>query len=222
MNKRNIGVIIMGSQGSGKGTQAKLIAQEYDLQHLETGGILRNIAKEDSEIGNVVNDLINKKGEFVPWEIVKDVLNETVEDFDPERGIVFDGTPRRMEEVSYWEKKLQELGRRFDFIFFIRLPGEESIRRISSRRICEKGGHPLIMGKDVQSDEDKCPICGGDIYRREDDAPEKVLKRLTWSKEILGPVIEHYKEKGKLVEIDGTGSIQEVFEKIKKYINDRI
>ena len=212
----------MGSQGSGKGTQAKLLAKEYNLQHLETGGILRKIAQEDTKVGKMIDTLINKNGEFVPWSIVREVLDEAMDSMDLKRGIIFDGTPRRIEEVHYWEEKFQEIHSKFDFLFFIKLSEEESLRRISSRRLCRENGHSLIFGKDVRSEEGKCPICGSAIYQREDDTPEKVMKRLAWSKEILTPVIEYYKEKGILVEIDGSGTVEEIFQEIKGHIDNII
>jgi adenylate kinase len=211
----------MGSQGSGKGTQAKMLIDEYDLQHLETGAILRKMAKEDTKLGHMIDTLINKNGEFVPWSIVREILDETIDGFDKERGVIFDGTPRRMEEVHYWEEKFQEIHSKFDFIFFIKLSEEESIRRISSRRLCQESGHPLIFGKDVMSEDDKCPVCGSAIYQREDDALSKVKKRLAWSKEILGPVIEHYRSHGMLTEIDGTGTIPEIFQEIRNHIEKK-
>jgi adenylate kinase len=209
----------MGSQGSGKGTQAKKLIEEYDLQHLETGAILRRMAREDTKLGKMIDTLVNKNGEFVPWSIVREILDKTIDQFDKERGIIFDGTPRRMEEVEYWNEKFHEIYSKFDFIFFIRLSEEESIRRISSRRLCTESGHSLIFGKDIRSEDDKCPICGSGIYRREDDSPEKVMKRLAWSKEILGPVIEHYRKEGMLTEIDGTGTVEEIFKEIKNHID---
>lgn len=218
MEQRKLNIVIMGSQGSGKGTQAKMLIDEYGLQHLETGGILRRMAKEDSSLGRMIDTIVNKHGEFVPWSIIREILDETMDSFDPKRGIIFDGTPRRLEEVHYWEEKFEEIHSGFDFIFFIRLPEEESIRRISSRRLCEKNGHSLIFGKDVHSEEDRCPFCQSGIYRREDDDPEKVKKRLAWSKEILEPVISYYREKGMLTEIDGMGDIEEIFAEIKSHI----
>jgi len=219
MNKRNLKIVIMGSQGCGKGTQAKRLIDEYDLRHLETGGMLRKLAKEDSKLGKMIDDIINKNGEFVPWSIIRELLDKEMDTYDRSRGIIFDGTPRRLEEVHYWEEKFDELDTTgFDFIFFIKLSEEESIKRISSRRLCTENGHSLIFGKDVHSEEDKCPVCGSSIYQREDDTLEKVKKRLAWSKEILGPVIEYYKEKGMLTEIDGSGTIDEIYSEIKSHI----
>jgi adenylate kinase len=222
MNKRKINIVIMGSQGCGKGTQAKKLIEAYDLQHLETGAILRKMAQGDTKIGKVIDDIINKNGEFVPWSIVREVLDEAMDSVDKNKGIIFDGTPRRMEEVHYWDERFEESPHwKFDFIFFIRLPEEESVKRLSSRRVCANE-HLLIFGKDVHAEIDKCPICGSPIHQREDDTPEKIKKRLAWSKEILGPVVEYYQERGMLTEINGLGSIDDIFNEIKSHIDKKL
>ncbi len=211
-------IVIMGAQGSGKGTQARLLAKEYGLDYFETGDLLRKIAKEDSDLGRTIDDLINKKGQFVPWKNFRQILNAEADKMDFDKGIIFDGTPRRMEEVFFWEEKLEDLGRDFDLIFYINLDKEESLKRIASRIMC-KNKHNLILGKNVQSEDDLCPICGKEIEKREDDSMEKVLKRLEWNAEILGPVIEHYRKEGTLIEIDGKRGVDKVYKDIKSYID---
>jgi adenylate kinase len=208
----------MGPQGSGKGTQARLLAQKYNLQIFEIGDILREIANQDTKIGREIDEIINKKGQFVPWELLRKVIDQEIESFDKNKGILFDGTPRRIEEVAYWNKKLKEMGRKVDYIFYIDISKDESIKRLSSRKLCRKSAHPLIVGKDIKEEDKKCPICGGEIYRREDDTPEKVLKRLEWNKKLLNPVIEYYKKKNRLIEINGEQRIEEVFREIVDYI----
>lgn len=208
----------MGPQGSGKGTQARLLAEKYDLQVFEMGLILRDIALSKTEIGKKIDELINKKGQFVPWNIVKEAIEHAISKFDKNRGIVFDGTPRRLEEVEYWEKKFKDTGRTINHVFYIDVSQEESVRRLSSRKLCKKYGHPLIVGVDVGEKDAKCPICGSEIYKREDDTPEKILKRLKWSEELLSPVVEYYKNKNMLIKIDGGQSIEEVFKEIVDYI----
>jgi adenylate kinase len=216
--KKDINIIIMGPQGSGKGTQARLLAKKYDLQIFEIGDILREIANQDTKIGREIDEIINKKGQFVPWELLRKVIDQEIESFDKNKGILFDGTPRRIEEVAYWNKKLKEMGRKVDYIFYIDISKDESIKRLSSRKLCRKSAHPLIVGKDIKEEDKKCPICGGEIYRREDDTPEKVLKRLEWNKKLLNPVIEYYKKKNRLIEINGEQRIEEVFREIVDYI----
>lgn len=217
---KNINVIIMGPQGSGKGTQARLLAETYNLQIFETGSVLREIAKQDTEIGRTIDEIINKKGEIVPWGMMKEmVLEQKANELDKNRGIIFDGTPRIIEEVEYWENKLNKLGRKIDYVFYIKVSKEESVKRISSRKLCRENGHPLIVGKDIKEEDAKCPICGSEVYRREDDTPEKVLRRLEWTQRLLSPVIEYFSGKKMLIEINGEQPIENIHKEITSYIN---
>ncbi len=217
--KKNINIIIMGPQGSGKGTQARLLAEKFDLQIFETGNVLREIANQDNEIGRKINDIINVRGQFVPWDIMKkEVFDWGFDRLDKEKGIIFDGTPRIMKEIEYWNEKLPSIGKKIDYIFYIDISKEESVKRISSRKLCKKNAHPLIVGKDLSEDEAKCPICGSEVYRRQDDTPEKVLNRLQWNEENMKPVIEYYDQKKMITRIHGEKSIEEINEEILSYI----
>lgn len=209
----------MGPQGSGKGTQVRLLANEFNLQIFETGDILRKIAKQDTPLGRKINEIINKKGEIVPWDMMKEkVLTQKLNELDRKKGTVFDGTPRILEEAIFWEGKLKETRRKIDYIFYISISREESIKRLSIRKLCKKYAHPLIVGKDIKEKDTKCPICGSEVYRREDDTPEKILKRLEWNKKLLDPVIKYYKSKNMLIEINGEQSIENVHKEITSYI----
>ncbi len=217
--KKNINVIIMGPQGSGKGTQVRLLANKFDLQIFETGDVLRKIAKQDTPLGKKIDEIINKKGGIVPWDLMKEkILTQKLNELDKRKGIIFDGTPRILEEAVFWEEKLKETKRKIDYIFYISILKEESIKRMSSRKLCKKYAHPLIVGKDLKEEDTKCPICGSEVYRREDDTPEKVLKRLEWSQKFLRSVIEYYKQKNMLIEINGQKSIKEVQDEILSHI----
>ena len=217
--KKNINIIIMGPQGSGKGTQARMLAEKYDLGIFETGDVLRKIAKQDTEIGRKINEIINIKGELVPWDFMKkEILGQKLGELDKSKGIIFDGTPRIMEEAEFWNEKLKEVGRNIDYVFYVDISKEESIKRISSRKQCREKGHLLIVGKDVKEGDTKCPICGSEVYRREDDTPEKVLNRLEWNERLLKPVIEYYRDKNMLTEINGEQGVEEVFGEIVDYI----
>ncbi len=209
----------MGPQGSGKGTQARMLAEKYDLEIFETGAVLRNIAKQDTEIGRKINKIMNVKGDIVPWDFMKkEILGQKLSELDKNKGIIFDGTPRIMEEAEFWNEKLKETGRKIDYVFYVNISKEESIKRISSRKLCKENGHPLIVGKDITEEDKKCPVCGSEIYRREDDTPEKVLNRLEWSEKLLGSVIEYYENKNMLIKINGEQSVEEVFKEIVGYV----
>ena len=205
----------MGPQGSGKGTQARMLAEKYDLEIFETGDVLRKIAKQDTEIGRKINEIMNIKGELVPWDFMKKkILGQKLDELDESKGIIFDGTPRIMEEAEFWNEKLKETERNLGYVFYVNISKEESIKRISSRKQCRENGHPLIVGKNITEEDKKCPICGSEVYRREDDTPEKVLNRLEWSEKLLAPVIEYYENKNMLTKINGEQGVEEVFGEI--------
>ena len=213
---KNINIIIMGPQGSGKGTQARMLAEKYDLQIFETGSVLREIASQDTEVGKKIDEIINKKGQFVPWDLMKkEVFDWGISKLDKNRGIVFDGTPRIVKEIEYWNEKLD---RKIDYIFYVDISEEESVKRLSVRKQCRENKHLLIVGKDLKEEDVKCPICGSEVFRREDDTPEKILKRLEWNKELLSPVIEYYEDKKMLIRINGEQSAGDVFEEIVSYV----
>lgn len=209
----------MGPQGSGKGTQARFLAEKYDLQIFETGNVLREIASQDSDIGRQIDEIINKKGGFVPWDIMKkEVFDWGLGQLNQEKGIIFDGTPRIMKEIEYWNDKFLSLKKQIDYIFYIDISKEETVKRLSSRKLCKENAHPLIVGKDLSEDETKCPICGSEVYRREDDTPEKILKRLEWNEENMKPVIKYYDNKKMITRIDGEKSIEDINKEIVSHI----
>ncbi|MCK4891094.1 MAG: nucleoside monophosphate kinase [Candidatus Pacebacteria bacterium] len=216
---KNINIIIMGSQGSGKGTQSRLLAEKYDLQIFETGNMLREIASQNTEFGKQIDKIINKKGQLVPWNIMKkEVFDWGLNRLNKEKGIIFDGTPRTMKEIEYLDKKLPEIGKKIDYIFYIEISKKESVKRLSSRKLCKKNAHPLIVGKDLDEEETKCPICCSEVYKREDDTPDKVLKRLEWNKENIKPVVEYYDNQKMIIRVNGEKSIEDVNKEIISYI----
>ena len=216
---KNINIIVMGPQGSGKGTQARMLAKKFDLQIFETGAVLRELAEKDTEIGRKVNEIMNVKGNIVPWDFMKEqILGQKLDELSTDRGIIFDGTPRIIEEAEFWEKKLKEVGREINYIFYIDISKEESVRRISVRKLCKENAHPLIVGKDLSEEEKKCPICGSEVYRREDDTPKKVLNRLEWNEKNIKPVIKYYDDKKMITRINGEKSIENINKEIISYI----
>lgn len=218
---KNINIIMMGPQGSGKGTQARFLAAKFDLQIFETGAILRELAKQNTEIGRKINEIINIKGDIVPWDFMKEkILGQKLDQMDKHKGIIFDGTPRILEEAEFWDRKFKDVNRKIDYIFYIDVSKEESVKRISSRKLCKKNGHPLIVGKDVKEEDRECPICGSEVYRREDDTPEKVLKRLEWNEKNMKSVIEYYDKKKMIAKINGERSVEEINKDIIGHIEN--
>jgi len=209
-------IIILGQQGSGKGTQAEFLAEKLNLDHFDTGRALRQISKADSPLGREVNEIVMIKKELVPSRILREILHIRLASLSREQGIVFDGVPRNMEQAEYFGEALLEFGRKVDKAFFINIDEAESLKRISKRWICKKCKTVLIMGKDVKKETDKCPKCGGEIMQREDDTVEGIKKRLRIFDEETMPVIDYYKKQGVLVEINGAQDIEKVSEDIVK------
>jgi adenylate kinase len=214
-------LIVLGPQGSGKGTQAEKLAEKFGLEHIEMGKFLREVAKTSTDLGKEIHEIINIQGKLVDEKILKKVLHIKLADLPREQGIVFDGVPRRRDQLEYFEEAMKEFGRKIDAVINIDIPEEESIKRISKRWICKKNQHVLIMGADIESKDDKCPICGSEVNQRIDDTPERIKTRLGIYRKDTKGVVDHYEKKGLLIEIDGTPSIEEVQKSILKKIEEK-
>ncbi len=212
-------IVILGPQGSGKGTQAERLAQKYKLEHLDVGGTLRELSKMDTLLGKEIYSILNVAKGLIPDELLFKVLRLKLSSLPREQGIIFDGAPRNLEQAKHLEILLKEFGKKTDKVFFISISEDESLRRISSRWMCEKCKAILIMGKDIKKPADRCPKCGGCIKQREDDTQEGVKKRLAVFKKETLPVIEYFREKGLLIEVGGEKPIEKVFQNIERYIS---
>lgn len=213
-------IVILGQQGSGKGTQAELVAQKFDLEHIDMGKALREVAKQNTPLGKEVYEIQNVKNSLVPSRILREILVIKLASIPPKKGIIFDGVPRTLDQVQYLEEELLSQGRKISKVFFISIPREESVRRISMRRVCENCETVLVMGKEVKNNDDKCPHCGGKIAYREDDTEKGIEKRLELFEKETRPVIDYYKKKKVLTEIDGQKSINSVFREIEKSMQE--
>lgn len=212
-------IIILGQQGSGKGTQAEMLAQKYNLEHLDIGGTLRELSKMDTPLGKEIFDILNVAKSLIPDEILFKVLRLKLSSLPREQGVIFDGAPRNLEQAKYLEILFKEFGKKIDKVIFINISEAESLRRISSRWMCDKCRAILIMGHDIKKPADKCPKCGGCIKQRKDDTPEGVKKRLAVFKKETLPVVEYFQKKGLLIEVDGENPIEKVFSDIEKYLS---
>ncbi len=209
-------IVILGQQGSGKGTQSELLASKFDWVHIDMGRTLREVAKNDTDLGREIYAIQNVTKTLVPSRILQEVLHFKLGSIPREQGIVFDGVPRTLDQAAYIETALRDFGRQLDTVFFINISEEEAIKRISKRWICQSCKAALIMGKDIQTRGVKCPHCQGVISQRIDDTPEGIKKRLeVFTAETL-PVIANYQKEGLLIEINGEQEAEKVFSEIIK------
>lgn len=208
-------IVIFGPQGSGKGTQADLLADKFDLEHIETGQIFREIAREESELGRLIKGL-NERKEMIPDDVTMEVIRTYLEKVPKGKGIILDSAPRTSGQIGPIEKLFASLDRNIDKAIYITLPYEESVARITKRYACTLCYRHFVLGKDISDVKDPCPTCGGPIMQRGDDTPDGIAKRLKVFYEVTVPVIEYFRKKGILIEVDGNKKIEEVFEEIIK------
>ncbi len=201
-------IAMFGPQGSGKGTQAAMLAKKYNLPALSTGDIFRSEIKKQTDLGKSVESLING-GRLVPDEITnKIVLGELAKE-KYKNGFILDGYPRNMNQLAALEKNIG-----LDWAILLAISDEEVVKRLASRRVCSNCGAIYnILNKPPQKEE-VCDLCGGKLLMRDDDKPEAIKKRLAIFHAETESVLAYYKEKNKLIEIVGAGSIEEVFEEI--------
>jgi len=210
-------LIILGPQGAGKGTQAKLLAEKFNLEYFETGKLLRETAKENTDLGKHVASRINR-GFIVDALTITKILRRGLEDIPKEKGVVFDGIPRDESQIKAFEKALKAYKRKITYAFFIWISRKEPLKRLTKRRICKKCNSFFILGKTLKPGVKKCPKCGGEIYQREDDKSKVIEKRLEQYYQKTLPVIRYYYLKRKMIEINGEQSINKVFKDILAYI----
>jgi adenylate kinase len=193
-------LVILGPQGSGKGTQAELLAKKFGFNYVEMGNILRSIANSDNQHANQVRESM-KKGEKVPDEFVRLIAWDHISKMDKSKGFLFDGYPRSVSQYEHIEDMLRKFGQKLDKVIYVRISEEEVIKRLSARRICSKCGNVYnIITKPSPKGEYECE-CGGKLYQREDDQPEAIRQRLQWG--WTTEVKEKARNEGILVEIDG-------------------
>lgn len=213
-------LVILGPQGSGKGTQASLLEKKFNLVHIDMGLLLRLEALKKTVLGKKIYEIVYKKKELLPDAIMEKVLAGKLKSIPKNKGVVLDGSPRRTDQIKMVEDALLESGRKLDKVIYIKVPENESIKRISHRYHCYHCSRHYILGEDIKSTKEQCFSCGGKIVRRKDDTAEGVKKRLSIFRKETLPVIKHYKKEKKVVEVNGMGKIEEVSQKIIKGIKN--
>lgn len=197
-------IILFGMQGSGKGTQGKVLAQKYDLKFFEMGGQLRKLIDSGSQLGEKIKDIV-QAGNLVDDNTIMEVVENFLSGLPQDQAILFDGIPRTLKQS---EKLLNLLSHnnRDAFAVLIKISEEEAIKRLTQRRICEdcKGVYPPSYKSD------KCQHCGGKLIVRHDDNIESIKRRLENYQNETVPVINSFYERDHLIEVDGEQSIENV------------
>lgn len=210
-------IIMLGAPGAGKGTQAKLIAEEYHIPHISTGDMFRMNIKNGTDLGREAKEYMDQ-GLLVPDELTVRILLDRVADEDCKDGYVLDGFPRTIPQAEVLEDALDKLGDQIDYAINVEVPNENIIRRMGGRRACLSCGATYHIEHIPPKQEGICDECGEPLVLRDDDKPETVEKRLRVYQEQTQPLIDFYSARGVLRTVDGTQDMQDVFKAIAEIL----
>jgi adenylate kinase len=206
-------IVMLGAPGAGKGTQSEILKERLQLVHVSSGDLLRDHIARGTELGKVANEYM-ARGELVPDHLIIAMILDRLQMPDAERGVLLDGFPRTTRQAEALDEVLDFQGKRVNAALYVYVPDELLIERLSGRWICRAEGHiyheiyapPKVPGI--------CDIDGSELYQRDDDKRETVVKRLDVFHRDTEPIIDYYRREGVLCEIDGNRPIEVVTEEL--------
>ncbi|HUX05827.1 MAG TPA: adenylate kinase [Acidobacteriota bacterium] len=208
-------LILLGPPGSGKGTQGDLLVGRYGLPRISTGDMLREAASEGSELGIKAKQYMDA-GELVPDELVFGIVRERLSRVDAGNGFFLDGFPRNTAQAEELDVVFAEIGHEIEAAVLLDVPREEVLRRLTGRRMCPVCHTAYHMVYHQPANDCVCDHDGAKLSQRDDDSEEVVSERLRVYEEQTKPLVDYYKSRGILVKIDGTGPVEEIFDRITK------
>lgn len=206
-------LMIMGPPGAGKGTQAEVLVKELGITHISTGDMFRAAIKEGTEMGKKAKEYMDK-GQLVPDEVVVGMVRDRLSQPDCAKGFLLDGFPRTLAQAEALSKTLDQMGIKLDGVINIDVPRERLMARLTGRRVCKGCGASYHVMFNPPKTEGVCNTCGGELYQRSDDNEETVGNRLDVYEAQTQPLIDYYKERGLLLNINGDQEIDKVLKEI--------
>lgn len=192
-------VVLLGIQGSGKGTQAAMLAKQFGVPHVDVGDLLRHRSLQGDVLGKKIRALMDK-GTLIPDKISNHVVKEAI---DEKSDWLLDGYPRDVAEAEFLDGITE-----VEHVIFLEISDKLAVERLSKRRMCEK------CGAISDSSKKKCVACGGKLVQREDDTPAAIKKRLAVFHDVTEPLTEYYRVRGILHRVDASGSVHQVFKHV--------
>lgn len=200
-------LILLGAPGAGKGTQAEKICEKFSIPQISTGNIIRAAMKQETEAGKKAQTFVNA-GQLVPDAVVIEMVNERLKQDDCKNGFILDGFPRTVAQAE----ALEEMGVQIDAVVDIQVPDAVITDRLSGRKACLACGATYHMEFQPPKVDGICDRCGADLVVRKDDQPETIQERLKVYHDQTQPLVDFYRTRGVLKEVDGTKPVEEVTE----------
>ena len=210
-------IVLLGPPGAGKGTQASKIAANLGAKHLATGDILRAEAAAGTTLGKSAKSYMDR-GDLVPDKVIIGMIRSRLSDGG---GMVLDGFPRTVAQAQALDQELTKTKAPLDLALYLDVDREELVSRLSNRAVCAGCSKPFTLDDATERPKDVCDNCGGELQVREDDRPQAVRHRLRVYEEQTLPVLGYYKSSGRVAEVDGVGSTEEVGERLEAAIKQQ-
>ncbi|MCH2533570.1 MAG: adenylate kinase [Bdellovibrionales bacterium] len=209
-------LLLFGPPGAGKGTQSTFLVEKLDMRHISTGDLFRSAMKNNTELGQKAKQYMDK-GQLVPDEIVIGMVEEKLKSLSGQ-SFILDGFPRTEPQAQALDKLLDQLNLKLDWVVSLSVPDETLISRLTGRRVCKACGAVYHTDSKPTQKEGVCDVCGGEVIQRADDKEEVIKDRLEVYRKNTAPLIDYYQAQNKLLDIDGTGATEAVFERIKEAV----
>jgi adenylate kinase len=202
-------IVLLGPPGVGKGTQAKILSEQSGLAHISSGDLFRENLKNQTELGKLAQTYMTK-GELVPDDVTIAMIRERLSRPDCKAGAILDGFPRTPAQADALENMLHEFGGQVNAVPFITAPDDVLVERLSGRWTCRENGHIFNQKFSPPKEAGKCDFDGSELYQRDDDKVDTIKNRIAVYSSQTSPLIDYYRNNGKLIEIDGTRPIDQV------------
>lgn len=212
-------LLLFGAPGVGKGTQAKLLSSKFNIPHISTGDILRQAVNDETDLGKKAQEIMSR-GDLVPDDIMMGIIKYRLSKSDCNEGFILDGFPRTTNQAVELDKLLQEMKINDIKLINIYAVEEEIVKRLNNRRACKECGNIFSLSEIENSN--RCPNCkaSNSFYLRDDDKEEVIRKRLEIFRKTTEPVLKYYEKQGKVIQINGLGSVNDVNAELLKTLTN--
>lgn len=212
-------LVFLGPPGSGKGTQAKLLAEEKNLPHICLGDMLRDEVRKGTEIGKRAKEIMNA-GHLVPDESTIELTQKRVGTADCRKGFILDGFPRSAVQAEALDQMQKEMGFELDKVIYFQVTADQAVDRLSGRRSCKECGAVYHIKFNPSKIEGRCDACGGELYQRKDDEESAIRTRFLVYEKQTKPLLDRYRKAGQVLVVNAGGSIDQIYKEMLAIIGN--